>query len=161
MADSREILTAFRQHMVDAGLVRKPPDVDPGRHPMFVEPADGPWGPGPQEGLKPVEQDPLLAVSIFWGTGIPAGEADGYQLAGTIDVRFRSAGAAGAQAASALAAAMRAQLFEPNGQRKHGWVMGGLYVYTTGETSGFTRLASSRAEGFDDVWKAYVETRSG
>lgn len=161
MATPTEILTAFRQHLVDQGIVRKPgagPQPN-GAPPMFVEPDDGPIGPG--EAPKAEENDDQLVLSIFWGGALAATDADAYRLRGSIDVRLRSSGSAGVQRAAAVAMRIRREMFEPGdspGIARRAWVMGGLNMLETGEWGGLSRIHASESEGFDDVWKAYVET---
>lgn len=161
MATPTEILTAFRQELVDEGIVRKPGDGPQpgGQPPMFVEPPDGAIAPG--QARKAEENDDSLVLSIFWGGAIAATDSDAYRIRGSIDVRLRSKGPAGLQRASTVLMAIRRAMFEPGdgpGQNRRAWIMGGLFMLETGEWAGAGRVSSSASEGFDDVWKAYVET---
>lgn len=165
MADASAILTALRQELVNAGLVR-PPSVAGALPPAHVEPVDGAPAPGERE--EP-EDHASLVVSLFYsGDVTPAAFTDG--RTGVIDVRYRSSGNPGLKTAMALDAAVVRRLVtrldEAEGRYGYGYVLGdgapapleaGLRVRQVSVFGGFSRLSSSKAAGFDHIAKYAVE----
>lgn len=128
MPDSSDILTAFREELITAGLVRRPGVAGP-LHPAHIERRGGTPAPGEGEGD---EVDPLLVIGIRGSTELA--EATGYEAAQRrrliIDVLYRpSAAKANAQAAvhelMALDAGIRARLFRPETNYGYGFELGG------------------------------------
>lgn len=156
MSSPTDVVTAFRQHLVDRGIVRKPGNgANPERPPMFVEPEAGPVEPGHDP--SGTENDDTLVISAFWGVPIAAAE-DAFRLRGTIDVRFRSKTSAGLQRAADVAMRIRAEMFHVGpGIPKEGWDMAGVPIIRSGEWAGFARIGATEQGGYDHVLKVYLE----
>jgi hypothetical protein len=150
MPSNKDLLGAFRQHLVDQGLVRKASVAVPGKRPVFVEPADGAPAPGEREG---VENDDVTMISLFVGGDIAGAAFEGFIAKSTIDVRYRTHDA---QEVLDLAAAVRLAIVD-----QWDWLMGGLRVIESREWAGVQRVGSSAAQGYDFVHKFYFEYYSG
>lgn len=158
MTDPTAVLTAFREELIEADLVRRPSAAG-ARPPMHVEPIEGAVGPGDREG---VEDDAELVVSIFAGGDLA--EADGYDAATrrrtTIDVRYRSASSSALRRAFALDAAIRGRLIRPETNYGYGFELGSaapVWAQAVGVWGGLGPLGRGKGVGFDHVAKYLVE----
>lgn len=111
MPDSTAVLTAFRDELELADLIRRPSAAGP-LPPMHVEPAKGPPAPGEREAP---EDHPSLVVTLRLSTegSVRAGAA--FIRTIIADVIYRSTGTAGLKAGRALDAAIRARLVQTAG----------------------------------------------
>lgn len=155
MPDSAVVLTAFRDELVAAGLVRKAA-VAGVLPPMHVEPVEG----APAPGERPAPEDHAdLVVSIFASGELAENGPDTYRRRLIIDVRYRAKGTAGLKRAAALDAAIRAYLTAQARNYGAGFVMGGsLFVMGVGVFGGFGSIARSKAEGYTNGAKYLVES---
>lgn len=148
-----DLLAAFRQHLIDEGIVRAATEpAVAGEPPMLVELPGGPRAPGEGDEL---ERDPNMALTIYAGGDLTAGEFDGFIRRTTIDVHYRTVDA---RLLEPLDRAIVNAMHDEGGQRRRGWVMGGLYVLETGQWAGLQPLERSKAGGHHFVTKVYVET---
>jgi hypothetical protein len=85
VATSTDILTALRDHLVTAGIVRKP-NVAGDAPPLVLDPLQG--APGPGE-LESIVNDRDLIISARPGGDIAPGPTDGWLLQTTIDLIYR------------------------------------------------------------------------
>lgn len=158
MPDNADILTAFREELIEAGLVRRPSEAG-AEYPMHIEPRDGAPAPGEREA---VEDHATLVVSIFASGEL--GETT-YDAATrrrlVIDVRYRSGSNAALREAMALDAAIRARLIRQATNYGYGFVMGSaapVYVHQAALFGGFGALGRGRDVAFDHVAKWVIET---
>lgn len=105
MPDSTRVLTALRNELETAGLIRRPNDAG-ALPPAHIEPEGG--APAPLEREAP-EDDPTLAVTLRLSVDTPS--APGRRLVG-VDVIYRSRTTRGLMRARALDAAIRARLVD-------------------------------------------------
>lgn len=106
MPDTNIVLTALRNELATAGLIRKP-DVAGGLPPAFVEPRGGAPAPGEREAP---ETDGLLVLTIRLGGELSEGRFNAYRRRLTVDLIYRTRGTPGLQAGRALDAAIRKHL---------------------------------------------------
>jgi hypothetical protein len=108
MADVNEVLTAFREELVLAGLVRKPgtAGVLP---PLHVEPQDGAPAPGDREApeddaTRNADGKIIAGLVVTVGLSGDLGEApgDSYRRRTVLDVRYRYVGTTGLKRARDL-----------------------------------------------------------
>lgn len=167
MADGAQILSAFRQELINAGLVRAA-SVAGALPPAHIEPINGAPAPG-DEGIDPPGNHPSLIVSLFYSGEVAPGTFD-TDRTGVIDVRYRSKDNAGLRTTMALDPAIRNRLVqrigEAEGRYGVGYFLGagapglpapGLFVRQVSVAGGLSRLSASRAAGFDHVAKYAVE----
>lgn len=162
MADAAEILTAFREDLIELELVRRPSEAGP-RPPMHVEPVEGAPGPGEREGI---EDDAGLVVSLFNGGEL--GEGTGYEAAirrrQVVDVRYRGKDNAAVRRIFALDAAIRASLVTPARNYGYGFELGTaapVFVHQAAVWGGLGPLGRGRDTGFDFVAKYLLEVNPG
>lgn len=159
MADDSAVLTAFREELIAANLVRRPSESTPaGKRPMFISPAEGARAPGDGEGT---ELDNVLVVSIFAGGDLS--EATGFDAAiqrrTTIDVHYRAATSAGERELMALDAAIRKRLIRPETNYGYGFVMGSaapVFVQQAGVWGGLGPVSRAPGFGVDYVAKYLI-----
>lgn len=174
MPDAGKVLTAVRQELVLAGLVR-PPSVAGALPPMHVEPIDGAVAPGdrtdPRTGPSVEEAaGPDTPVASLMLDGDIAGPTFDTGRTSVVSVRYRGMTSASLRAIHALDAAIRDRLVERadpllagNGRYGLGYMLGtggpGAAVFARQVTvfAGLSRLAASRSSGFDLVAKYAVE----
>lgn len=108
MADTNRVLTALRNHLVAAGIVRHA-DTAGANPPAFIEPAGGAPAPGEREGP---EAGTNLTVTIRLGGELAEGPGDSYRRRVAVDVIYRSKGSAGLIRGRAIDAFIRAELIE-------------------------------------------------
>lgn len=168
MPDAATVLSAFRDELVAAGLVRKASVAGPLQgppYPMLVEPREGAPAPGElDDGLHDHDE---LVVSIFNGGGVSP--ANGYEAASRrvtiVDVRYRSgqpapAGAqAGLMAAMGLDAAIRALLVQPATNYGYGFMLGGVFCHAATPFAEMGPLDRGRDRAFDHVARWAIETQ--
>lgn len=80
------LLTALRDHLVTAGVVRKPSVVG-AAPPLWVEPPRG--VPAPGEGNNPAEISATLVIGTFLTGGFAPGPFESYMRKPIVDIRFR------------------------------------------------------------------------
>lgn len=157
MADNAAILTAFREELIAAGLVRRPSEAGAG-YPCHIEPRDGAPAPGEREG---VEDDAALVLSLFAGGELSeAGYDVAHRRRLVVDIRFRSATNAALRAAMALDAAIRERLIQPATHYGYGFPMGTdapVYVHAAALWAGFGPISRGRDAAFDHVAKWALE----
>lgn len=108
MPDTSAVLTAFRDELRLADLVRRPGDAGP-LPPAFVEPEGGAPAPGDREGNEGLGD---VAVTLRLGSEAPEDPESRYRRRVTIDVIYRSRKTAGLKKARALDAAIRAAIVD-------------------------------------------------
>ena len=122
MPDDSAILTAFREELLAAGLVRRPGDAG-ALPPAHGERRGGTPAPGEGEGTE-VHADLVIGIRA---SGELA-EGTGYETAQrrrlVVDVTYRSAGAAGSKLAFSVDAGIRARLFRPETNYGYGFMLG-------------------------------------
>jgi hypothetical protein len=102
MTDANRLLTALRNELVTAGLVRRPSVV--GAAPaMHIEPRDGPPAPGEREAP---ETDGNLVVTLRLSGSLGEGAFGSYRRRVVVDLLYRSTGTDGLRAGRALDAAI-------------------------------------------------------
>lgn len=167
MADDSAILTAFREELLLAGLVRRPGDAGP-LHPAHVERHGGTPAPGEGEGN---EVDNVLTIGIR-SSGELA-EANGYDAAQrrrlVIDVLYRPASSAATRALMAIDAGIRARLFRPQTNYGYGFMLGGgtpiagggvtapLFVHQAALWGGLGKLGAGAGQTDDHIAKYLIE----
>jgi hypothetical protein len=151
VATSTDILTALRDHLVTAGIVRKP-NVAGDAPPLVLDPLQG--APGPGE-LESIVNDRDLIISARPGGDIAPGPTDGWLLQTTIDLIYR--GKTSDRIASVDAAITR-ELYLTGGMARTAWMMGSLQMIETRLWAGLQRLGSSKADGYTYITKVYAET---
>ncbi len=111
MPDATRVLTALRDDLEAAGLVRRPgtTGVLP---PAHVEPRTGPPAPGDREAP---ENEAVLVVTLRLSSEAPARAGAAFTRTCIIDVIYRSASTAGLKLGRALDAAIRARLVQTAG----------------------------------------------
>lgn len=102
MTDANRLLTALRNELVTAGLVRRATVAGP-LPPMHVEPRDGPPAPGEREGNETLGN---LVVTIRLSGTLAEGAFDSYRRRIVVDVFYRSTGTDGLKAGRTLDAAI-------------------------------------------------------
>lgn len=153
------VLSALREELVDAGLVRRPSESIPaGVPPCHIEPVEGAPAPGEREGI---EDDAELVLSLFASGVLGEGAFDaGYRRRVVLDLRYRAASSAAYRRAMALDAAVVGWLIRPATNYGHGFTIGvasPLLVHEAAVFGGFGRLGSSREAGYDAVSKLLLE----
>lgn len=108
MPDPNVTLTALRDELVAAGLVRRPGVAGP-LPPLFVEPMGGPPAPGEREGSE--AGDDLVATLRHSGE-LAAGFAGSGRRTIIAELTYRSRGTPGLKAGRELDAAIREALVE-------------------------------------------------
>lgn len=154
MADVSQIMGAFRAHLIDAGIVRRPSEPGP-EPPMFVSPIDGAPAPGEREG---VENNAALMLSLLYSSDVAPATAYDAAISGrhVLDVRYRSASAEARRMGMALSAEVTRSLINPSTNYGYGFMLGGLWVLEV-NVAGGGPISSSADRGFDDVVKYLVE----
>jgi hypothetical protein len=109
MTDPTRLLTAMRNELELAGLVRRPNTAASVLPPMHVEPSGGAPAPGER---KAPETDGNLVATIRLGGDLSEGPFNSYRRRTVIDVFYRSTGTDGLKAGRALDAGIRARLVE-------------------------------------------------
>lgn len=143
-----DVVRAFRQHLIDSGIVRDPGVAGAGGRPWLPpawrHPDDGAPGPGDakDQGKDAVTFDDGVVVSIFWAPGIPPDPGGEDRRRAAVDVWVRSNAV---PAALALEGAIRREIVGdppvPGGMTD--WVMGGLYVIQSIEWKAWQPLEAS------------------
>lgn len=108
MPDSTRVLTALRNELVTAGLVRRPATAG-ALPPAFVEPEGG--APAPKEREAP-ETDGELVVTLRLSGELGEAPFDAYRRRVVIDVIYRSSSNLGLITGRGLDAAIRRRLVE-------------------------------------------------
>lgn len=154
MSDTATILTAFRDELVTAALVRKA-SVAGALPPAHVEPIEGAPAPGDR---RAPEDHATLVLSLFHDGDLAEDPFDAYRRRTIIDVRYRAKNTAGLKAAAALDASIRARLTEQARNYGNGFVMGGtVLVLSAGVWGGFGPIARSKAGGYVNGAKYMIE----
>lgn len=148
MPNNAQILSAFRQELVDRSLVRKPPSAG-SAPPMFIEPEGGAPAPGEKSG---VENDAELILTVKSGGDIPSPTYSGFIRDTTIDCYFRAA----------RGKAMRPMQLEPVINAaivdQWAWTMGGIYVLESSLYSGLQEVRLAEGDGTTWVAKYRIQT---
>lgn len=161
MPDNSAILTAFREELIAATLVRRPSDAGAGV-PCHVEPLGGPPAPGEREGE---EDHPTLVVTLLdagtWGE-------DNYSAGGrrrmTVDVHSRAATSAALREAMALEAAIVGRLIRPETNYGYGFTLGtaaALFCHQATPNGGGPLGLSVRGVGYGRLAKWVLEVHPG
>lgn len=150
MPDTNVILSAIRQELVNAGLVRRPGTAG-AAPPMVLEPVEGAPAPGELDG---VENDATLIVTLRLSGDLAEGPLDTYRRRTVVDVVYRSKTTAGLQRARTLDAAIRRRLV-PHDQLGEARTIGAggatpLDVLSIQLFAGLGRVSSSAAAGYTD-----------
>lgn len=155
MADSRDVLHGFREHLVGLGIVRKEGQAGTAP-PMFLELERGNASPG-DEDLKAAERtSDIIATAKIGGEPAPSA-GGGFQLTTTVDVTFRTVKDRSWRAFE-LSAAIRAEMLEsPMGYRPE-WIMGGVPVITSRPLGGCQPLGRAPGQGYEHLSKYLIET---
>jgi hypothetical protein len=136
MADT--ILDGFFDYMIAEGLARNPKIATAGKHPLWIEPADG--VPGPGEGSATVEKDSDLVLGAFQTTGLTTERYESFMRVDSITVWIRSR------------KAYMAHEFEPQLQEalhdKRNWTMGMKNIIESLMFRPMQRVSSDAAQGF-------------
>jgi hypothetical protein len=103
MTDTTRLLTAVRNELVTANLVRRPATAG-ALPPMHVEPSGGPPAPGERE---VPERDDELVVTLRLSGELSEPPFNAYRRRAVLDVLYRSKGTAGLKAGRLLDAAVR------------------------------------------------------
>lgn len=111
MPTTTHVLTAFRNELEGAGLIRRPGDAGE-LPPMFVEPITGPPAPGEREGTEAGDE---LVVTLRLSSELPARAGEAFVRGMVFDVVYRSTGTAGLKQGRDLDAAIRARLIQTAG----------------------------------------------
>lgn len=158
MPDAGAVLTAFREELVAAGLVRRPSEAG-AAPPAHIEPLEGAVAPGDRAAP---ENDAELVVSIFHSGDLS--EPNGYEAAQrrrtVIDVRYRASTNAGERRIMALDGAIRARLINPATNYGYGFVIGTaapLSVYQAALWGGLGLVQRGAGVGLDFVAKYLIE----
>jgi len=119
MPDTTYIVTALRNELELAGLIRRSttagPGVPAGPPPALIEPAGGAPGPGDrfdERANTDTETAGELVVTLRLSGDLAEGPFDSYRRRTVIDVIYRSSTTTGLKASRALDAAIRARLVE-------------------------------------------------
>lgn len=157
--DAGAVLTAFREELIAAGLVRRPSAAG-AQPPAHIEPLEGAVAPGDRSG---VEDDGELVVSLFHSGDLS--EATGYDAATrrrtVIDVRYRTPTNAGERRAMALDAGIRGRLIRPETNYGYGFELGtagALWVAQAALWGGLGPISRGAGTGLDLVAKYLIET---
>ena len=106
MTDSNRLLTALRNELETAGLVRRPGTAS-GLPAVHVEPRDGPPAPGSREGSE-TTGDLVVTLRLSGEMAEPA--FNSYRRRAVVDVIYRSTWTTGLMAGRALDAAVRTRI---------------------------------------------------
>lgn len=109
MPDSTVVLTALRDTLVAAGLVRRPGTTNSTLPPIHVEPSGGAPAPG---GREAPEDHPTLVVTLRLSGEVAQGPTMALRRIIVVDLVYRSRTTAGLKAGRALDAAVRDALVE-------------------------------------------------
>jgi hypothetical protein len=136
-----DVLTAFRDHLILAGLVRKPSTAGP-QHPLWLERAEGVPAPGEREAP---ERDDLLVLGAFLTNGVAPSRFESWWRQPIVDVRFRgrARGMGGVDAIQDTEHAISGAVID-----RVDWTMGGLYVVESEQFQALQRLGSDE-QSFD------------
>lgn len=177
MPDAGLVLTAVRQELINAALVRAP-SVAGARVPAHIEPVDGAVAPGDRTDARTgpsVEEaggpDTPVVSLFFDGDVAPA--TFGSDRTTVVSVRYRAMTSAGVRAVHALDAAIRRRLVERDdpalagdgrfglgyfmGAGSPGLPAGGLWVRQASVYGGLSRLSATKETGWDLVAKYAIE----
>lgn len=161
MANVNQVLTSFRDELVFAGLVRRPP-VPGTLPPMHVEPQDG--APGPGDLGRGVEDHPDLVVTLALSTTLGEARIDSYRRRVVLNVHYRAAGTVGLRRARGLDDAIGHRIVR---RPDHGlaWVMGALgqrptVVLSSGIWAGLGRVSATSDRGYHDLAKYVIEVEA-
>lgn len=108
MPNANTVLTATRNELVAAGLVRRP-SVAGALPPLHVEPRDGPPAPGEREAP---ELDAELVATLRLSGEVSEERFNAYRRRVVVDVIYRTRGTTGLRRGRELDAAVRARLVE-------------------------------------------------
>lgn len=153
-----DVLTALRNELVAAGIVRKPANAG-ALPPMHVEPRGGAPAPGEREAP---EDDPDVVVTISLSGDLA--EAPFAPTRRTVvDVRYRSKGNTGLIKARKVDAAIRARLVN-NASYGLGYLLDAagaapLLVLQASVFAGLGRISNDPDQGFDELAKYALETQ--
>lgn len=157
MPDIAATLTAFREHLIAADLVRRPSEATPDAPPCHIEPQDGAPAPGEREG---VEDDQALTVSLF---GTELGETNfdaGLRRRVLIELRYRPADNAALRTAEGLDTAIRGELIQPATSYGYGFELGTAAVLLCHQATlfaGLSTLSRGRDVAYDLTAKWLIE----
>lgn len=174
MADGSAILSAFRQELINAALVRAP-SVAGALPPAHVEPINGAVAPGDREPPEEAQGPDTPVVSLFYEEVNV--EAFNTARVGVVAVHYRGMTTAALRAVHALDAAVRARLVErldpalaaAGGQHGLGYFAGagapslpapGLWVRQASVFAPLGRLSESKATGYHRVARYALEVDS-
>lgn len=157
MPDAGAILTAFREELIAAGLVRRPSDAG-ALPPAHIEPLEGAVAPGDRHGT---ENDDELVISLFHSGDLSETNYDAALRRRTvIDVRYRTPSNAGERRIMALDAAIRARLISPATNYGYGFIIGTaapLNVYQAALWGGLGPVQRGAGIGLDLLAKYLIE----
>lgn len=161
MATANQVLTALRNELVAAGIVRKPSAAGP-LPPMHVEPDDGAPAPGEREAP---EDDATLVITLTLSGELGETVLDAYRRRVVVDVRYRSRSTAGLKRARDVDAAIRTRLVSGRPDYGLGWNLdengaAPVFVLSSQVFAGLGRISATAASGYDEVAKYMLEVHA-
>lgn len=168
MADAAQVMTALREELIAAGLVRRPTEganANGQPYPLAIEPPDGPPAPGELKatlGDDAVEHTELVVSILAAGGFAPATAFEARSAAKrSFDLRYRTRTAGALRLAMALDIAIRGRLIRPETNYGYGFQMGAaapVWVHEATPIGELAPLGRSRELGYDHVAKWVIET---
>lgn len=162
--DDARILTAFREELIAAGLVRRPTEAGPAvgpPYPMRIESAEGAAAPG-ELGDGEHDHDELVITLTLDGDVAPVNNYDANtRRRAVLNLAYRSAGNTALQKAMALDAAITARLISPATNYGYGFNLGtvaAIFAHEAGVFGGFGPVSRGRGVAFHHAAKYLVET---
>lgn len=147
MADAAQLMEAFREELVDAGIARAPTVAGP-LPPVWLAPEGGANAPSDKQG---VENNNDLVLSVFYAGGQAMRPFESFWRRSTVDVVFRARKAPMAMECEAL---IREHFVGDLG--RYEWSMGGLNMHCTLEWRAL-QPAPSTGPGHAFVWSMFAE----
>lgn len=162
--NSTDLLTAFRDSLVSAGLVRKAmvagaESSTGAAPPLHIEPI-APPAPGEREAP---ENDTTLVVTLRLSSEIGETAYDGYRRRCILDVVYRSKGTGGLKRARALDAAIRSLVYDQRSDYGFGWTIGTtapVEVLSVEPYTGLSPIARTEGQGSTEIAKYLFEIRA-
>lgn len=167
MPDVTQVLSAFREELIAAGIARRAAEPGPAAgapYPMLIEPAAG--APAPGELSAEDNDHTELVLSLFHdGDVAPGTNYDARTRRVTVlNIAYRAAGALGLQKAMAADAAIVTRLIRPETNYGYGFMLGtdaAVFAHQAGVFAGFGPVARLPGPGgglFHQAAKYLVET---
>lgn len=143
-----DLLTAFRDHLIEADLVRDPLEAGD-LPPLFLELRGGAPGPGD---LKPPENHPDLVITAYLSGGISPAPHQSMLRKDTVDVWLRSR-----QGGFSVdfEEAMREEIVD-----KRAWLMGELEIIESLEWRALARVPEEDGQPYTYIVSYIFERRS-